>query len=261
MVRSHRLLLLTLLLHTGSAAAEPGPDVPAGLRCLLRAYPEQLCDATATELLWCDGTRMAWDDGTPKPDHDLLLNTADLQDQMAQRYVPGRSFETPPLNFEPGRIRHEPFFRKMYGDNAASVRRSLTRVRWLGGKSLRVTTINGVADKLRAISDEVAKLPAPIRKVVSTTAGTFNWRVVRGTHRASMHSFAIAIDVGVRTSDYWRWAKPNAAGLLPWRNRIPLEVVEIFERHGFIWGGKWYHFDTMHFEYRPELLEEGCAAP
>ena len=27
-----------------------------------------------------------------------------------------------------------------------------------------------------------------------------------------------------------------------------------FETHGFIWGGKWYHYDTMHFEYRPELL-------
>jgi hypothetical protein len=33
-----------------------------------------------------------------------------------------------------------------------------------------------------------------------------------------------------------------------------LEIVEIFERHGFIWGGKWYHFDTFHFEYRPEII-------
>jgi hypothetical protein len=33
------------------------------------------------------------------------------------------------------------------------------------------------------------------------------------------------------------------------------ERVEIFERHGFIWGGKWYHYDTMHFEYRPEHPE------
>ncbi len=39
-----------------------------------------------------------------------------------------------------------------------------------------------------------------------------------------------------------------------WRNRIPVEIVRIFERHGFIWGGAWYHYDTMHFEYRPELL-------
>ena len=31
-------------------------------------------------------------------------------------------------------------------------------------------------------------------------------------------------------------------------------VVEVFEKHGFIWGGKWYHYDTMHFEYRPEII-------
>jgi hypothetical protein len=37
-------------------------------------------------------------------------------------------------------------------------------------------------------------------------------------------------------------------------NRIPWEIVEVFEKHGFISGGKWYHYDTMHFEYRPELL-------
>jgi type I restriction enzyme R subunit len=24
--------------------------------------------------------------------------------------------------------------------------------------------------------------------------------------------------------------------------------VQIFEKRGFIWGGKWYHYDTMHFE-------------
>ena len=41
---------------------------------------------------------------------------------------------------------------------------------------------------------------------------------------------------------------------IPYKNRIPHRIVEIFERHGFIWGGKWYHYDTMHFEYRPELL-------
>jgi D-alanyl-D-alanine carboxypeptidase len=40
----------------------------------------------------------------------------------------------------------------------------------------------------------------------------------------------------------------------PYRNEIPLEIVHIFEKHGFIWGGKWYHYDTMHFEYRPEII-------
>jgi peptidoglycan L-alanyl-D-glutamate endopeptidase CwlK len=32
------------------------------------------------------------------------------------------------------------------------------------------------------------------------------------------------------------------------------EIVRIFEKHGFVWGGKWYHYDTMHFEYRPEIV-------
>jgi hypothetical protein len=26
------------------------------------------------------------------------------------------------------------------------------------------------------------------------------------------------------------------------------------ERRSFVWGGRWYHYDTMHFEYRPELV-------
>ena len=51
---------------------------------------------------------------------------------------------------------------------------------------------------------------------------------------------------------HWYW-RPHH-GAIVYRNRMPAEIVAIFEKHGFIWGGKWYHFDTMHFEYRPELL-------
>jgi hypothetical protein len=45
-----------------------------------------------------------------------------------------------------------------------------------------------------------------------------------------------------------------------WKNRIPVEIVRLGERHGFIWGGYWLHYDTMDFEYRPELLAERQAA-
>ncbi len=37
-------------------------------------------------------------------------------------------------------------------------------------------------------------------------------------------------------------------------NRTPLEIADIFGRHGFIWGS---HHDTMHFEYRPKLTARG----
>ena len=62
-----------------------------------------------------------------------------------------------------------------------------------------------------------------------------------------------AIDVASRPygSSVWN-GKPGA--VIKYRNAIPLQIVDVFERHGFIWGGRWNHFDTMHFEYRPELL-------
>ena len=43
---------------------------------------------------------------------------------------------------------------------------------------------------------------------------------------------------------------------IKYANRIPLEIIRVFEKHGFIWGGRWYHYDTMHFEYRPEFLNK-----
>ena len=35
----------------------------------------------------------------------------------------------------------------------------------------------------------------------------------------------------------------------------PKIVRDIFESEGFIWGGKWTVWDTMHFEYHPELIK------
>ena len=43
---------------------------------------------------------------------------------------------------------------------------------------------------------------------------------------------------------------------IPYARRwmVPETVVRAFEVQGFVWGGKWLFFDTMHFEYRPEIL-------
>ena len=116
-------------------------------------------------------------------------------------------------------------------------------------RTIMVTRINGVDKKLTAISNEFDDLPKEMKKYVASLGGTFKWRYIKGTHRLSAHSFGIAIDINTQYSDYWRWNKN-----LKYKNRIPKKIVEIFEKHGFIWGGKWYHYDTMYFEYRPELL-------
>ena len=135
--------------------------------------------------------------------------------------------------------------------------RNLTEVVWLPkkwGKRLMVTRINGVAAQLTAVSKALDELPAKFDIFLVPSAGTYNCRPIAGTDRASAHGHGIAIDLSTRKTDYWRWTKGNSGGVIPYRNSIPQEIVAIFEKHGFIWGGKWYHYDTMHFEYRPELL-------
>jgi hypothetical protein len=234
-----------------------------GMRCLLEAYPETVCGATEAELMLCDGARLSWDDGLAHRDYESMLAEADLKDQMGVPYPVGRERGVPPAtDVDPGRARHTALFAAMYGPTRQAVRERTRVVRWLphsADVALRFSVVNGAAEALEAVSAELERLPEHIRRHAAKPAGTFVWRFIHGTTRPSVHSFAIAIDLDVAHSDYWRWTKPGPDGALTWRNRFPWEIVEVFERHGFIWGGKWYHFDTMHFEYRPELLAPGCA--
>ena len=244
------------------AAEEFGPVLTAAVAALIGAYPDQLSHRDGNDLVWRDGTRMPIDDGVAK-NHADRLKAADIEDMLAQVYPVGVcSYGAPKVDVEPGRIRNEAFFRAMYGDSAAEVSARLLTVDWFG-TAVSVTSVNGVDRALLAVRDELSALPAPMQVIIRTTAGTFNWRVVAGTDRLSVHSFGAAIDLNVAFADYWLWSSPTGreTDVPAYRNRIPHEVVEIFERHGFVWGGKWYHFDTMHFEYRPELLALATTVP
>ncbi len=155
-------------------------------------------------------------------------------------------------------MRNAALFEKMYGNcRSGGVNGKLTAVSWLprhGGQKLMVTPVNNVAEKLAAVSRELDELPDELLKFLKPSAGTYNCRVIAGTQRTSAHGFGFAIDINDKQANYWRWAKPGPDGVYPYKNRIPWEIVEIFEKHGFIWGGKWYHYDSMHFEYRPEII-------
>jgi hypothetical protein len=149
----------------------------------------------------------------------------------------------------------------MYGKTEAEVKANLVEITWLPknlNQKILVSKINGVAEQLNQISQELDKHPEWV-KYLSDPGGTFNWRKISGTDRLSTHSFGITIDVNTTYSNYWQWDnkawKEKGEALdLGYVNRIPTEMVRIFEKYGFIWGGKWYHYDTMHFEYRPEVL-------
>ncbi len=226
-----------------------GKNILAKLLKLVSSYPDFLDSADENNLYWKDGTVMIYDDGEIKS-HDEMLDNPDIEDMLSQDYVKGEDWENPPSeNYEPGRIRYEPFFLKMYGSNSTEVRQNLVNVEWVDGSTILFSNVNGAADKLKLVIEELNQLPDEFRKYLVNPGGTFNWRNIAGTDRLSNHSFGSAIDINTKYSDYWQWNKN-----LTYQNRIPYEIVEIFEKHGFIWGGKWYHYDTMHFEFRPELL-------
>lgn len=238
-----------------------GSPGAATLDDLVRAYPQALSGSDGTTLTWRDGTRMPVGPAHAGQDAEALLGNASILDQLDAVYPAGAPLAVP--TGDPGRIRNQALFDKMYGDCAAGqVTPNLVRVAWLPqswNQAVSITSVNGIDHQLEAVSRELDALPAEFKKYVHPVAGTYVCRAVAGTGRKSTHAWAAAIDLNTAYSDYWRWSR-RADGVFVYRNRFPPEIVAIFERHGFIWGGRWSHFDTMHFEYRPELLGTRPAA-
>lgn len=240
-----------VLLFGASAAS-----FAASMDDLMRAYPDALAGFDGSNLLWRDGTRMPVDDGRPEKDMEEQLRNGSIRDQLRLPYPAGASLLPPPQQ-DPGRVRNRALFDKMYGDcKAGQVAPKLVAVVWLPntwGHVLRITSVNGVDRELAAISRELDELPAEDKKYLYPLGGTYACRPVADTGQTSMHAWGAAIDINPAFSDYWLWRRSGGSNPA-YVNRIPSEIVAVFERHGFIWGGRWAHYDTMHFEYRPELL-------
>lgn len=239
-----------VIIDPNKANANP-TDISAAQRALLESFPDYISKIEGNTVYFKDGTTMPYDDGRVK-DFNALLDEGDIEDMF---FVPYSSSNTPPpYLFDPGRSRSDALFKKIYGTSAAVVQRNLVSVPWFG-QTVKFTKVNGAAEALKAVAAEIAKYPE-LRKYMESS-GTFYWRPVRGAKRLSAHSYGIAFDIAVSHSDYWQWTNKtnNELAKVPYKNRFPKKIVEIFEKHGFIWGGAWYHYDTMHFEYRPEILK------
>ncbi|MCB9230989.1 MAG: M15 family metallopeptidase [Bacteroidia bacterium] len=243
------LILVTLLTAACNQPREAPPSPPgrlthlkfnqktvhplileAAAKSFVRAYPQHLKGYAPNTLILHDGSQLRWNPSISSAHFHALMSA--------------------------GRLSLAEFFKKVYGSNEAEARQKLKTVNWLPknkGIHLVFSGENGAAEALRAVSQVLDTLPQ-YHKYLSPCSGTFNWRPISGTRVPSAHSFGIAIDLNSQYGDYWRWAPEFREGKTPvFRNRIPLEIVDIFEAHGFVWGGRWPHYDTMHFEYRPEV--------
>jgi hypothetical protein len=141
----------------------------------------------------------------------------------------------------------------------------------------RVKTIQFLSHKVLvhyAVLEELALVEARIQRDAQTDPGVrewmrgietlsgWNWRSIADTQSRSFHAYGTALDIlpasqrGLET--YWLWTSRNNPQwwAVPYTKRLhpPDKVIKAFEAYGFIWGGKWLFYDTMHFEYRPEIL-------
>lgn len=72
--------------------------------------------------------------------------------------------------------------------------------------------------------------------------GCYNFRRMRGGARLSMHAYGIAIDIDPDKNPLGKPYKESAG-------MMPMAVVEIFEKHGWEWGGRWGNrADCQHFQ-------------
>ena len=146
----------------------------------------------------------------------------------------------------------------------AETENQLVRITFLG-KTAKVH--KGIQQKLAVIEERIkaaAKTDNALQKWIDNLGSLegYGWRYIADTHSRSYHAYGLAVDLLPKSlggkQTYWLWTSQNREDWwnVSYKERYhpPEAVIKAFEANGFIWGGKWPLFDTMHFEYRPEVL-------
>jgi hypothetical protein len=269
------VLLAFIVLTAADGGTPDAGHPPPGLACLAKYY---VGTVKKTDAGWGlelpDASFLSWEGAlpvSPMPDDpdggeisdggeedDDTPDVPALKDIFATPYEKGaiKPVEGDDTLEDPGRARIDPLFRAAYGDSWRSVMSHLGKVKFFGLRypfhERAAEALERVTKRLQAEVDKDPKL-LPFMKNIG---GTWHWRRIARSRAISTHAFGIAIDLNVERSNYWRWQRPKKP--LKWKNRYPQVIVDAFEAEGFIWGGRWVHYDTMHFEYRPELLDPTC---
>lgn len=228
------------------------------LLSLMLAYPEYVDTVSKDSngnvyLVMKSGKKILYDDKKEKS-FEGKLNNPDLQDMLEQVYPLEPVTKLMDKNFDPGRSRVYELTRDVYGSSRQQIEKNLMMVH-TGYGSFQFNKNNKAGEALENAFKELAVMAKENRKIsafLAPCSGTFNYRIIAGTGRLSPHSFGTAIDLASDKRDYWKWAtrEQGETRLLSYSK----EVVEVFEKNNFVWGGKWGHFDILHFEYRPEII-------
>jgi len=271
--------LLLLLSGIAVFAQVPGRTPVNGelaLRALQEGFPDRVSDVALVDGDWTariGGRLFFWAEGRILPEAERHL--VDYFGPHSFYAIPERP--PSPADFSPQYIEllrerssrttrmarrdvHRAFRAALYGGGTRREIEALQRrVQFLG---FRVTVHRDIVEALARVEAEIMEWYGANAFIATlgSVAG-YSWREIAGTQRMSFHSWGLAVDMLPRNHGreiiHWQWEQRRNPDwmLIPPENRWspPIQVVEAFERQGFIWGGKWAFFDNMHFEFRPEL--------
>jgi hypothetical protein len=225
---------------------------------LMASYPGGVVDVErdgdTVLVITENGSRLIYDDFEVKDFETDVL--PDLQDTMEVLYyfggLDGRS------STDPGRIKPYTLLDALYGHEKAEIADDLQQVAFFG-QNLNMNAKYGAYAALSAAVTELGPLMTADKSTVpyiTPSSGTWNYRLIAGTTVLSLHAYGVAIDFKFNSYDYWRWIKTAEQETVAIQRiaDYPDAIYAIMEKYGFIWGGKWWHFDTVHYEYRPELI-------
>ncbi|MFT8352490.1 M15 family metallopeptidase [Clostridium saccharoperbutylacetonicum] len=233
-------------------------EMKQDLLVLMLAYPENISGIEKKNddevyLVMKSGKKIRYDDKRQKS-HEEKLSNPDLQDMLEQYYPLEKITEIIDKSFDPGRARNYELLSEVYGNSKTAIQKNLTNIN-CGYTNYQFNSKNNANKSLEAALKELIPLSknrSDIASIIYPASGTFNYRVISGTGRLSPHSYGIAIDLKSDKRDYWKWA--SIEGGKKRLSEYPKELIDAFEKNNFVWGGKWGHFDILHFEYRPEII-------
>ena len=244
------------------------------------AYPDRIDLVRKSADGWAlrmDGTWFFWDEGKLLPEGDLSEGdnysrhpfypySPTLPELPELTPEQKKAFEERINNREENKPRRHPGFYNLLWrieDRNSSWNQAKTAF-FLGKKFL---VHRDLLEKLAAVEEELTirmAIDRGLRIYVASIASMtgYNWRNIAGTSSLSFHAYGAAVDLLPKSTGgkytYWRWIKDAETEwyIIPYAQRYmpPDSFIEVFEKRGFIWGGKWLYFDTIHFEYRPEIL-------
>jgi hypothetical protein len=250
------------------------------MKALAAAYPDQIGEAVFRDGDWAAPVRGEWfyyaqgrllpeelrgeaESYDPQPFYNYTPDLPPWRDPEPQDAERFRDSAQRRQDHPPRRSQH--FYDALW--QAHSREESYDRLKTIRFLSRNVLVHYAIMEELALVEARIleeSRNHAEVRQWIANldTLSGWNWRSIADTQSRSFHAYGTALDLlpaaqrGKET--YWLWtAEHNPQWwAVPYDRRLhpPDPVIKAFEAYGFIWGGKWLFYETMHCEYRPEIF-------